>query len=70
MSSRLWILRIAKGFRFYEQLRVMDDTKNSKSRELRPLDDMNKSGLWWTSMTPGCEIRALDAMNNVGLWIT
>ena len=35
------MLQIAQGFRFYEQLKVVDDMKDSKSHELRPLDAMN-----------------------------
>ena len=36
-------------------------------RELRVLNAMNSSGLWFTSMTPGRELKALNAMNNSGL---
>ena len=35
----------AQGFRFYEQVKVVDDMNDSRSHELRPLDAMNNLGL-------------------------
>ena len=35
----------AQGFRYYEQLRVVDDMNDLGSREFKRLDDMNNSGL-------------------------
>ena len=40
------------------------------SHEVKALDAMNSSGLWFTLMTPVRELRALNAMNNSELWIT
>ena len=70
MSSGLWMLWITHGSRFYEQIRVMDHMNDLGSREFKPLDAMNSSGLWKTWTTPGREIMALDAMNHYRLWMT
>ena len=43
-----------QAFRCHEQLRVLDDMKDSRSHELKPLDAMNNSKLWiiWTTRDP------------------
>ena len=40
-NSMLWAL----GSRCYDKLKVVDDMNDSRSRELKPLDDMNNLGL-------------------------
>ena len=39
-------------------------------QELRALDAMNNSRLWFTLMTLGIELRDLDSMNNSGFSMT
>ena len=51
----------------YELLKVVDDMNNSGSRELRPLNAMNNSGLWIIWMILGFEDKTLNVMNNIGL---
>ena len=59
----------AYGSRCYEQLKVVDDTNNSRSNELRPLDGMNNSGVWmiWTILD--CETMALKCCEQLKLVI-
>ena len=59
-----------EGFRWCDDVRVMDDMNNLRSYELRPLDTMNNSRLWmiWTILHH--TLKQLDAMNNLGLWMT
>ena len=43
---------------------------NSRPRELRELDVVNRAGLWILCMILGRELKALDALNKSGLWMT
>ena len=66
-DSKSW----AQGFKYYEQLKVMDDMNNSGSCELRPLDAMNNLRMIWTIL--GHEHMSLNVMNNSRLsmiWTT
>ena len=40
------------------------------SHEIKALDIMNNSGLWFMRTTPGRHLKVIDAMNSLGLWIT
>ena len=44
--------------------------KDSRSCQFRPLDDVNRLGLWMTLMTTGRKLSTLDTMNTLGLWLT
>ena len=54
----------AQGFRFYEQLRVVDDMNDLGSHELKPLNAMNNLGLGmiWTIISH--ELMALNVKND------
>ena len=54
----------AQGSRCYEQLTVVDDVNDSVSRDLKPPDAMNSSGLRIISMILGREPMSPNAMNN------
>ena len=58
----------AQGCRYYEQVKVMDDMNDLGSRDLRPLDAMNSSGLWKNDW-----LHVVSYTNNLRLlmtWIT
>ena len=57
----------AQGSGCYEQPRVVNDMKDSRSLDLRPLDAMNDSRIWLTWMTMGHEHKALDALKHLEL---
>ena len=59
----------AQGFRCYEQPKVVNDMKDSRSHELRPLDVIDDKGIWLTCMTMGHEHKALDAPKCLELWM-
>ena len=70
---RLW----PQHSKCYDQLKVVDDMNDSTSHELKPLEGMNKSGVWiiWTilgseTMTLKCyeQHRPIVDMNDSGLW--
>ena len=65
-GSKSW----AQGSKCNEQLRAVDDMNNSRPRELRELDVVNRAGLWILCMILGRELKALDALNKSGLWMT
>ena len=48
----------------------MDDMNNLGSSQFRPLDVVNRLGLWMTLMTLDHELSTLDTMNTSGLWLT
>ena len=54
----------AQGSGWYEQLKVVNDMNDLGSRELKPLDVMNNSGLWMIWKILGHELEALETMNN------
>ena len=57
----------AQGSGCYEQPRIMNNMKNSRSYELRPLNAMNDSRIWLTLMTTGHEHKVLDALKGLEL---
>ncbi|RVW86075.1 Retrovirus-related Pol polyprotein from transposon 17.6 [Vitis vinifera] len=60
----------AQGSRSYETLKVVDGMNELGSRELKPLDSMNQSGLWVTLATMGRELWDLDVVKIHGLSLT
>ena len=65
-DSRSW----GHDFRFYEELKVVNDMNYLESHELKALDAMNNSIFWIILMILGCELKPLDVMNSLGLWMT
>ena len=57
----------AHGSRYYEQLKVLDEMNDSRSRYLRLLDAINNSRSRITRMILGYEPMTLNAMNSSGL---
>ena len=55
----------AQGSSCYEQPRVVNDMKDSRSHELRHLDALNGSGIWLTQMTMSHEHKAPDALKRL-----
>ena len=48
----------------YELLIVVDDMNDSVSYDLRPLDAINRLGLWMLIMILHHVLKAMDAINN------
>ena len=57
----------AQGSGCYEQPRIMNNMKNSRSYELRPLDSMNGLRIWLTWMSTSHEHKALDTLKHLEL---
>ena len=62
-NLELWALT----FRYYEQLRVVVDMKDSRTWAQASLDAMHSSGFSMSWKTLGYQLRALNAMHNIGL---
>ena len=65
-DSRSW----AQCTKCYESLKVVDDMNDLTSREIKPLDAIDSSGLWMLWIILSHELMTLDAMNSLGLWNT
>ena len=48
----------------------MDDMNDSRSCQFKPLDFVNRLGLWMTLTTLGRELSIVDTMNTSRLWLT
>ena len=60
----------AQGSGCYEQPRVVNDMKDLRSHEIRPLDVMNRLGRRMILMILHHELKPLDATNSSRLWMT